>query len=109
MGHRKPSPRPTRRSRVTDLVTITGIAVGGDGVGRLADGRVVFIPRTAPGDRVHLREQSLGGTVTQGARKALKSCRRVAAAARRRARTTYTIIGAAARLTMSANEASSPP
>src|SRR5438105_8784212 len=59
MGRRKPSPRPTRRSRVTDLVTITGIAVGGDGVGRLADGRVVFIPRTAPGDRVRLREQSL--------------------------------------------------
>ena len=44
---------------MTDLVTITGIAVGGDGVGRLADGRVVFIPRTAPGDRVRLREQSL--------------------------------------------------
>src|SRR5437588_7215037 len=60
MGRRKPSARPTRRSRVTDLVTITGIAVGGDGVGRLADGRVVFIPRTAPGDRIRLREQSLG-------------------------------------------------
>src|SRR5437588_484205 len=59
MGRRKPSARPTRRSRVTDLVTITGIAVGGDGVGRLADGRVVFIPRTAPGDRIRLREQSL--------------------------------------------------
>jgi 23S rRNA (uracil1939-C5)-methyltransferase len=44
---------------VTDLVTITGIAVGGDGVGRLNDGRVVFVPRTAPGDRVRLREGSL--------------------------------------------------
>ena len=40
-------------------MTIGGIAVGGDGVGRLSDGRVVFIPRTAPGDRVRLREGSL--------------------------------------------------
>ena len=40
-------------------MTISGIAVGGDGVGRLSDGRVVFIPRTAPGDRVRLREGSL--------------------------------------------------
>jgi 23S rRNA (uracil1939-C5)-methyltransferase len=44
---------------VTDLVEITRIAVGGDGVGRLSDGRVVFVPRTAPGDRIRLREGSL--------------------------------------------------
>ncbi|PYO92658.1 MAG: hypothetical protein DMD62_12465 [Gemmatimonadetes bacterium] len=44
---------------MSDLVTITGIAVGGDGVGRLSDGRVVFIPRTVPGDRIRLREGSL--------------------------------------------------
>ena len=44
---------------MNDIVTITGIAVGGDGVGRLADGRVVFVPRTAPGDRIRLREDSL--------------------------------------------------
>jgi 23S rRNA (uracil1939-C5)-methyltransferase len=44
---------------VSDLVTITGIAVGGDGVGRLSDGRVVFVPRTTPGDRIRLREGSL--------------------------------------------------
>jgi 23S rRNA (uracil1939-C5)-methyltransferase len=44
---------------VSDIVTITGIAVGGDGVGRLSDGRVVFVPRTAPGDRIRLREGSL--------------------------------------------------
>ena len=31
------------------LVTIESIAAGGDGVGR-ADGLVVFVPRTAPGD-----------------------------------------------------------
>jgi len=44
---------------VSDLVSITGIAVGGDGVGRLSDGRVVFVPRSAPEDRVRLREGSL--------------------------------------------------
>ena len=44
---------------MSDVVTITGIAVGGDGVGRLSDGRVVFVPRTVPGDRIRLREDSL--------------------------------------------------
>jgi len=44
---------------VSDIVTITGIAVGGDGVGRLGDGRVVFVARTVPGDRIRLREGSL--------------------------------------------------
>src|SRR3954465_6876418 len=38
---------------------MTGIAVGGDGVGRLSDGRVVFVPRTVPGDRIRLRKDSL--------------------------------------------------
>lgn len=40
-------------------VTITGIAAGGDGVGRLADGRAVFVPRTAPGDAVRLDEPTI--------------------------------------------------
>jgi 23S rRNA (uracil1939-C5)-methyltransferase len=44
---------------VSDLVTIAGIAAGGDGIGRLADGRAVFVPRTAPGDRVRLKDGSL--------------------------------------------------
>ncbi len=35
-----------------ETVRIDRLAAGGDGVGRLADGRVVFIPRTAPGDLV---------------------------------------------------------
>jgi 23S rRNA (uracil1939-C5)-methyltransferase len=42
-----------------DVVTITGIAAGGDGVGRLADGRAVFVPRAAPGDRVALDPRRL--------------------------------------------------
>jgi len=37
-----------------DVVVIESVASGGDGVGRLADGMTVFVPRTAPGDRVRL-------------------------------------------------------
>jgi len=35
-------------------VRILRLATGGDGVGRLDDGRTVFVPRTAPGDLVEL-------------------------------------------------------
>ena len=37
-------------------VRILRLATGGDGVGRLADGRTVFVPRTAPGDLVELTQ-----------------------------------------------------
>jgi tRNA/tmRNA/rRNA uracil-C5-methylase (TrmA/RlmC/RlmD family) len=36
-------------------IDITALAAGGDGVGRMDDGRVVFVPFTAPGDRVRVR------------------------------------------------------
>jgi 23S rRNA (uracil1939-C5)-methyltransferase len=36
-------------------VAVTALAAGGDGVARDANGRVTFIPRTAPGDRVKAR------------------------------------------------------
>lgn len=36
-------------------VDVHGISSRGAGVGRLEDGRAVFVPRTAPGDRVRLR------------------------------------------------------
>ncbi|MEP6590126.1 MAG: hypothetical protein ABJC19_02985 [Gemmatimonadota bacterium] len=36
-------------------VTVRSIAAGGDGVATLEDGRTVFIPRAAPGDRLRLR------------------------------------------------------
>lgn len=39
---------------MTERVRIERIAAGGDGVGRLTEGRVVFVPRTAPGDVVDL-------------------------------------------------------
>ena len=42
-----------------EVVAVSGIATGGDGVGHLSDGRAVFVPRTAPGERVRLRPQSL--------------------------------------------------
>jgi 23S rRNA (uracil1939-C5)-methyltransferase len=37
------------------LVRIDALAAGGDGVGRAPDGRVVFVPLAAPGDRVSVR------------------------------------------------------
>lgn len=36
-------------------IEITGIAAGGAGVGRLPDGRVTFVHRTAPGDQVEVQ------------------------------------------------------
>lgn len=39
---------------VLELV-ITSLAAGGDGVARDAGGRVTFVPRTAPGDRIRAR------------------------------------------------------
>lgn len=39
-------------SRATVELTVRSIAGGGEGVGREASGRVVFLPNTAPGDRV---------------------------------------------------------
>lgn len=41
-------------ARVFEL-QIDSLAAGGDGVGRDGDGRVVFVPFTAPGDRVRVR------------------------------------------------------
>ena len=37
-----------------DSLTVERIAAGGDGVGREKSGRVVFVPRTAPGDLVRV-------------------------------------------------------
>jgi 23S rRNA (uracil1939-C5)-methyltransferase len=39
---------------VTSTVTIEEIAAGGDGVGRLDEGLVVFVPRSAPGDELEI-------------------------------------------------------
>jgi 23S rRNA (uracil1939-C5)-methyltransferase len=37
-------------------VRILRLATGGDGVGRMEDGRTVFVPRTAPGDLVEITQ-----------------------------------------------------
>jgi 23S rRNA (uracil1939-C5)-methyltransferase len=37
-------------------VRIVRLAAGGDGIGRLPDGRTVFVPRSAPGDLVELSD-----------------------------------------------------
>ncbi|HEU5154791.1 MAG TPA: hypothetical protein VFU03_08695 [Gemmatimonadales bacterium] len=42
-------------------MSIVRIAGGGDGVGRLNDGRTVFVPRTAPGDLLELSHLQLHG------------------------------------------------
>jgi 23S rRNA (uracil1939-C5)-methyltransferase len=44
---------------VATPVRILRLAAGGEGVGKLDDGRTVFVPRTAPGDLVELRDVSL--------------------------------------------------
>ena len=41
---------------MTAAVRILRLAAGGDGVGRLEDGRAVFVPRTAPGDLVEISQ-----------------------------------------------------
>jgi len=64
-------------------ISIEAIAAGGEGVGHLSDGRVVFVPRTAPGDRVraHLVKESrswtrarLDAVVTPGAERREAAC-----------------------------------
>ena len=41
-------------TKVAAEVVIERLAAGGDGVGRLADGRIVFVPDTTIGDRVEI-------------------------------------------------------
>jgi tRNA/tmRNA/rRNA uracil-C5-methylase (TrmA/RlmC/RlmD family) len=36
-------------------VTVTGLGYGGEAVGRLPDGRAVFVPYALPGERVRVR------------------------------------------------------
>jgi 23S rRNA (uracil1939-C5)-methyltransferase len=47
-------------------VSIREIAAGGDGVGRLDDGRVVFVPRTAPDEVVEIEVTSQKGRFARG-------------------------------------------
>src|SRR6185437_11828466 len=49
-----PPPAPSAPQPVRPSAWL--LAAGGEGVGRLADGRAVFVARTAPGERIRLRE-----------------------------------------------------
>ncbi len=56
---RPPRPAPLRPRAVpvdtaVEPLGIERIAAGGEGVGHLADGRAVFVPRTAPGDQLEV-------------------------------------------------------
>jgi 23S rRNA (uracil1939-C5)-methyltransferase len=51
-SHRRRPPAPAAPPIEVD---VTALAAGGDGVARDAGGRVTFVPRTAPGDRVRVR------------------------------------------------------
>ena len=58
MAGRRPAgvgDRMAERGAVTVDVRVRAIAAGGSGVADLPDGRVVFVPRTAPGDRASVR------------------------------------------------------
>ena len=44
-----------RNDHETQRIDITTLANGGDGVGRLEDGRVIFVPGTVPGEEVRVR------------------------------------------------------
>ncbi|CAN5764273.1 23S rRNA (uracil(1939)-C(5))-methyltransferase RlmD [soil metagenome] len=53
-NRRSPSAGRGGGAAPTAVLTIDSIAAGGEGVGRLEDGRVTFVHRTAPGDRVEV-------------------------------------------------------
>lgn len=51
---------------VAEELEVESVAVGGDGVARQESGRVVFLPRTAPGDRVRARITEEHGSWARG-------------------------------------------
>jgi 23S rRNA (uracil1939-C5)-methyltransferase len=74
----RPRPEPRRSGsgagpvnpEAATAVVIESLAAGGDGVGRLPDGMTVFVPRSAPGDRVRVsvvrrRRRYARGTVRE--------------------------------------------
>lgn len=50
-----------------ETIDVTGIAGGGDGVGRLADGRAVFVPGAIPGDTVAVELTEVKARFARGA------------------------------------------
>ncbi|MEJ7597151.1 MAG: TRAM domain-containing protein, partial [Kofleriaceae bacterium] len=62
----RPSPPPLSGDQFVE-VTITSLAAGGDGVARDEAGRVTFVPRSAPGDRVRARLVQASSSFARGA------------------------------------------
>jgi len=50
-----PPPSPAGGKPIEIDLDVASLAAGGDGVGRDAGGRVTFVPRAAPGDRLRVR------------------------------------------------------
>lgn len=48
------------------MIRIERLAAGGDGVGRLEDGRTIFVPRTAPGDLIEVSDLRLHKRFARG-------------------------------------------
>ena len=59
--------KPPGGDAQTVELTITGLATGGDGLGRDASGRVTFVPRTAPGDQIRARVVHTTSSFARGA------------------------------------------
>lgn len=59
-------PRSSRRQGASQEVRIESVAAGGEGVGRLSDGRVVFVHRTAPGEVAEVELTEEKGRWTRG-------------------------------------------
>lgn len=51
-GRRRPAAAPVGRE---EIVSVDTLALGGQGMGRLSDGRAMFVPGAFPGDRIALR------------------------------------------------------
>ncbi len=75
--NRRPNRRqPSRSPSVSDSETriefeVEELAAGGDGVGHAPDGRVIFVPFTAPGDRVRVRITACRSNYARGVVEAL--------------------------------------
>ncbi len=52
---KRSSNRSNRQEQTRETVRIDRVAQGGDGISNLEDGRIVFVPRTLPGDEVEIR------------------------------------------------------
>ena len=65
MGSSTESAEPTQKGHHV-VVTIERLVFQGDGLGRLPDGRVIFVPYTAPGDVVEVQVEEARADFVRG-------------------------------------------